>query len=222
MRNYYAGEFEVNKAFSSGWMMRANFRVARLYGNYEGAFRNDNGQSDPSISSLFDFTQGILGMLGDQFSPGPLPTDRRYMFNVFFSYTMPKTKLKNLTLGTWVSGQSGTPISEFADHPAYQNAGEVPIGGRGKLGRTPFTGYINFHTDYPFKLTEKMRMFFVADLFNITNAKRVLNIDQNRDLSGMAPYSNPDFKKVVAGGLWPQPIPYQRPFYGRFGLRFVF
>lgn len=222
VRNYQGVELEVNKAFSAGWMMRANFRVARLYGNYEGAFRNDNGQSDPSISSLFDFTQGVLGMLGDQFNPGPLPTDRRYMFNAFFSYTFPKSMLKNLTLGTRISGQSGTPVSEFADHPAYQNAGEVPIGGRGKLGRTPFTGYIDFHTDYPFKMTEKLRMFLVADLFNITNNTRKLNVDQNRDLSGMAPFSNPDFKKVVPGGLWPQPVPYQRPFYARFGLRFVF
>jgi len=41
-----------------------------LFGNYEGSFRNDNGQSDPNISSLFDFTQGDFNLLGQQFTPG--------------------------------------------------------------------------------------------------------------------------------------------------------
>ena len=49
-RVYKAVEFEVNKAMSKGWQMRANYRIAKLVGNYEGSFRNDNGQSDPNIS----------------------------------------------------------------------------------------------------------------------------------------------------------------------------
>jgi len=51
-------ELELNKSFSHNWLMRANYRLAYLRGNYEGAFRNDNAQTDPSISSLFDFTAG--------------------------------------------------------------------------------------------------------------------------------------------------------------------
>src|SRR5262249_56247650 len=70
VRNYQAVEVELNKSFSRGWLMRVNYRVARLQGNYEGAFRNDNGQTDPSISSLFDFTPGVLNLLGDQFAIG--------------------------------------------------------------------------------------------------------------------------------------------------------
>ena len=34
---------------------RTPYRHARITGNYEGLFRNDNGQSDPNITSLFDF-----------------------------------------------------------------------------------------------------------------------------------------------------------------------
>ena len=58
---------EANKSFSHNFMLRANYRYAKLYGNYEGLYRNDNGQSDPSISSLYDFTNGVLGLLGEQF-----------------------------------------------------------------------------------------------------------------------------------------------------------
>jgi len=53
-REYEAVEFEVRKAFSHGWALSVNYRVAQLKGNYEGAFRNDNTQADPGISSLFD------------------------------------------------------------------------------------------------------------------------------------------------------------------------
>ncbi|MEI9970148.1 MAG: hypothetical protein WDM87_16575 [Terracidiphilus sp.] len=59
----------------NNWQARANFRYARLFGNYEGFFRNDNGQSDPGISSLFDFTNGAIALLGDQTTPGLLNTD---------------------------------------------------------------------------------------------------------------------------------------------------
>ena len=59
-REYEAVELEVNKSFSHNWAMVANWRIAQLRGNYEGAFRNDNGQADPGISSLFDLTEGAF------------------------------------------------------------------------------------------------------------------------------------------------------------------
>ncbi len=71
-------------------MLRANWRLAYLTGNYEGAYRNDNGQTDPNISSLFDFTNGIIGMLGDQYLPGPLNTDRENIINIYTSYVFPR------------------------------------------------------------------------------------------------------------------------------------
>jgi hypothetical protein len=223
VRNYQAVEIEVNKGFSSGWLMRANYRVARLQGNYEGAFRNDNGQTDPSISSLFDFTTGILNELGSQFAIGPLNTDRRHVVNGFFSYTMPKGKLKALTLGTGIRIQSGTPISQFADHPVYTNSGEVPIGGRGVLGRNPVAGQLDLQADYPWKISEHQTLRFSAALFNISNSKPVLFVDQNRDLSGGTAFSNPDFLKPGNSnsqiGLL---TGYQEPFRARFSLKWEF
>jgi hypothetical protein len=216
VRNYQAVEIEVNKAFSKGWLMRANYRVARNYGNYEGAFRNDNGQTDPNISSLFDFTEGAAGMLGDQFKPGSLPTDRRHIVNGSFSYTFPGGRAKNLTMGTVIRVQSGTPISTLANHPAYQNAGEVPLGGRGALGRTPFSGQVDLHADYPWAISEKTKLRFAADLFNVSNSKPVFTVDQNRDISLGVAGSNPDFRQP--GGL----VPYQLPFYARFSVRWEF
>jgi hypothetical protein len=221
VRNYQAVEFEVNKGFSSGWLMRANYRVARLRGNYEGAFRNDNGQTDPSISSLFDFTTGLLNELGDQFAVGPLNTDRRHVVNGFFSYTFPKSALKGLSVGTGIRVQGGIPISTLADHPVYQNSGEVPIGGRGVDGRTPTSGQVDLHGDYPFKIGERQTMRFAIDLFNVSNSKPILQVDQTRDISGGLAFSNPDFLKpgnptanIFSG--------FQDPFRARFSVRWEF
>ncbi|HSM86912.1 MAG TPA: carboxypeptidase regulatory-like domain-containing protein [Candidatus Limnocylindrales bacterium] len=223
VRNYQAVEIEANKGFSNGWLMRANYRIARLRGNYEGAFRNDNGQTDPSISSLFDFTTGILNELGDQFAVGPLNTDRRHVVNGFFSYTFPNTRLKGFTMGTGIRVQGGTPISTLADHPVYQNAGEVPIGGRGVLGRTPVTGQVDLHADYPWKMTERSTMRFAIDLFNVSNSKPVLAVDQNRDLTLGAAFSNPDFLKPGNSNSNIQVLTgYQDPFRARFSLRWEF
>jgi len=224
IRNYQAAEFELNKAFSKGWLMRVNYRMAYLRGNYEGAFRNDNGQTDPSISSLFDFTTGVLNLLGDQFAVGPLNTDRHHVANAFFSYTFDHSMVRGLALGTGMRVQSGTPISEFGNHPAYANQGEVPIGGRGKAGRTPPTGSVDMHAEYARKVTERFTFRAGADLFNITNSKQLTFRDQLRDLSFSAAGSNTALDVTGAPGAndFLHPLAFSNPFYARFSARLEF
>ncbi|HEX6502108.1 MAG TPA: carboxypeptidase regulatory-like domain-containing protein [Terriglobales bacterium] len=220
VRIYRAMELETTKSFSKGWQWRMNYRWAELLGNYEGAFRNDNGQSDPSISSLFDFTQGKLGLLGDQFAVGNLNTDRRHTFNNYLSYSFSSTFLKNLTLGSGVRIQTGNPINELLAHPVYANAGEIPIGGRGALGRTNTSGQADIHADYALKLTEKQSLHFMADMFNITDQRTQLRIDQNKERTiGIL---NADYLKPVGNGNIGIPLGFQRPFYGRLAVRWVF
>ncbi len=219
VRQYWAVEFEVNKSFSKNWQMRANWRIARLLGNFEGALRNDNGQTDPSISSLFDFTLGQFNLLGDQFKPGVLNTDRFHIINGQFSYVFDHTRLKGLTLGTGIRIQTGIPINEFRSHPVYENSGEVPVGGRGKLGRTPVTGTVDFHADYPIRVKERWRVRVVADLFNLANTRRVLFVNQNADLAFGSP-PNADFLK-------PENVArlgdaFVAPFQARFGVKIEF
>jgi hypothetical protein len=223
IRNYWAVEFEVNKSFSKNWMMRANWRIAKLYGNFEGAYRNDNGQTDPSISSLFDFVGGTFNLLGAQFTPGVLNTDRRHVVNGYASYVFDKTLMKGLTLGMGVRVEQGIPITDFKAHPAYLNSGEIPQGGRGVLGRTPTTGTVDLHADYPISISERMKIRLGMDLFNIANARRQLRIDQNEDASFGTP--NVDFLKPVGRGTVITGLStpgFQRPFYARYSVRFEF
>ncbi len=215
-RIYKAMELLLTKRFSSNWQMYASYRLSKLYGNFEGSFRNDNGQQDPNISSLFDFTN-TDGRLADQFRPGVLPTDRRHELKLFGNYGFSQGLLKNLNLGLAWRIQSGTPISQFLAHPAYDNSGEIPLGGRGALGRTDWTFPADLHADYTVKLGEKKALKFVADLFNITNQKRLVRIDQNLELDSTT--KNPDFLKPNTTDF---AYPYQVPFHARLAVRFEF
>ena len=194
-REYEAVEFEVNKSFSHNWALSANYRISQLRGNYEGAFRNDNGQADPGISSLFDLTEGALGLLRNQQSIGFLNGDRKHVLNVHSTYVVPNGRMKGLVLGSGVTVQSGVPLTTLVAQQAYQNAGEVPFFGRGDLGRTPVTGTVDAHIEYPWKIKERMHLKFGFDVFNIANTKRQTTANQNFDLGfGL---SNGDFQKPV-------------------------
>jgi len=223
VRRYQAVEVELDKRYSNHWLAVVNFRWGSLFGNYEGAYRNDNGQSDPGISSLFDFTSGALGLLGDQFKNGYLSSDRRAIGNVFLSYSIASDTrylhgAKGLTIGMGLRGQSGVPLSLLGDHPAYLNQGEVPIGGRGAAGRTPVSSQMDMHADYVLpKLSERWKTKLAMDFFNVTNSQfetgRVQYTQQTSAGAGIAPPLNKDYGK---------PTSFQAPFYARGSIKIEF
>jgi hypothetical protein len=211
VRNYRAVEIEFNRRFSKNFLLLANWRISRLFGNFEGAFRNDNGQTDPSISSLFDFSEGSFNLLGDQFKPGVLNTDRRHVVNIYATYVFSRSKLKNFTTGVGVRLASGQPINDLKAHPVYLNGGEIPVNGRGSLGRHAVSGTVNLHFDYPYQITERVRLRVGCDLFNIGNSKRVRRFDQSEDIQFGV--KNIDFR---------QPAVFQNPFSARVSVRLEF
>jgi Carboxypeptidase regulatory-like domain len=215
VHKYRGVEIELNKRFSNNWQLLANWRIAKLTGNFEGHFRNDNGQTDPAISSLFDFTAGEFGLLGDQFAVGPINTDRRHIANIYSNYVFGGggygKALKGLNIGGGLHLESGVPISELLAHPAYNNAGEVPAGGRGKLGRTDFFPRLDLNTSYTFSLNERWKLRLSGSFFNVMNNRDVRLPDQNRQIS--VGENNLDFQK---------PLSYRLPFSMTLGLKLDF
>jgi hypothetical protein len=218
-RVYQAVEIELNKGFSHNWALIANWRIARLNGNYEGAFRNDNNQADPGISSLFDLTEGAFGLLGQQQGIGPLNTDRRHVVNIYPIYVLDHSRLKGMVFGGGLRIQTGLPLTTLVAQQAYQNAGEVPLFGRGDLGRAPTTTSIDAHLEYPWKFNERVSLKLGFDGFNILNRKTKTLIDQNAD-QGFG-VLNQDFKLPFAttgmNGYF-----FQQPFSARMSIRLVF
>jgi hypothetical protein len=222
VRIYQELVMEYNRNLKNNWQMRGNYRWAKLWGNYEGLFRNDNGQSDPGISSLFDFTQGAIGLLGDQFKAGFLNTDRRNVANVSVAYVVsrdtPKlSKLAKMTMGTNLRVAEGNPLSAYASHPIYLSTGEVPVGGRGTKGNLPITAQLDGHLDYPWQFHEKYTLKLAFDAFNLFNSQRLIYQNQNLDTAPGSPSA--DYGKP---GSFQTGVGFQSPFYARGSIRIEF
>jgi hypothetical protein len=221
-RIYKSMELIASKRFSNV-QFYGSYVLSKLYGNFQGSFRSDNGQQDPNISSMFDFTNSD-GVLTGQDIPGVLPSDRRHQFKLFGNYMW-----RNLNIGASWLPTSGTPITRLLDHPAYLNAGEIPTcpdgsvtctgGPRGQEGRTSWIFPVNLHADYTVKLGERARVKFVADLFNLFNEQAVIRVNQFAEIGNSPGVANPDFLKPDLGNF---ANPYQIPFSARLAVRFEF
>lgn len=235
-RIYKSMELIVSKRFTK-LQFYGSYVLSKLYGNYQGSFRSDNFQIDPNISSMFDFTNSD-GRLTGQDIPGVLPSDRRNQFKLFGNY-----QVGNFLVGMSWTPTSGSPITDLLDHPAYLNAGEVPVcpagsplsttltatsftcpgGPRGAEGRTAWTLPVNLHAEYTYKLGERMRVKFVADLFNLFNQQVVVRVNQFGEVNNSPGTANPDFLKPYLSGVPVVfPDPYEDPFTARLAVRFEF
>jgi len=239
VHTYNAVEITGDKRFGGNWSLHASYRWSQLRGTVEGFYRDDNGQSDPGISSLYDFPSNdpsytaiggqrfgyrgdirYLGKLGE----GPLPLDRPHQWKVFGSYAFPIA----LNLGVGASFSSGKPLTPLAanPNPNYQGGGEIPEGPRGSgfqtadgfRTRTPFLADVNVHADWTLGTGGGRKLTLIGDVFNLFNLQTVLDYDNFTETTFGSP--NPNFglptSRVVAG---PQ---YQTPLQVRLGIRYAF
>lgn len=223
-RNYQAIEIEINKSLSHNWSLISNWRIARLIGNFEGAFRNDNGQNDPGISSLYDFTPGQLNLLGSLLVPGPLNADRLHIVNIYPTYTFDRGIVKGLIVTPGVRIQTGVPLTTLAAQQDYTDQGEAVLFGRGDLGRAPVTGTVDVHVDYPWRISESKTLHFEADFLNIADTRRNLLINQNVDLDFQIKnkdFGAPGFGAANAAGQ-NLVLGFVQPFNARFHVSFNF
>jgi hypothetical protein len=218
-------ELIVSKRFSTNFQFYGSYVLSKLYGNYQGSFRGDNFQTDPNISSMFDFTNSD-GLLTGQDTVGVLPTDRRHQIKMFGNY-----QWRGFNFGGGWNIASGSPITKLLDHPAYVNSGEIPVcpdgtftcsgGPRGQFGRTDWALPFSAHADYTWSLTEKMRVKFVADLFNLFNQQQVVRVNQNYEINNSPGVVNPDFLLPDLQDFFNSGV-YQNPFSARLAIRFEF
>ena len=235
IHRYNAIEVTADKRFSDRWSLLTSYRYSRLRGTFEGFFRDDNGQSDPGITSLFDFATNdpsytaigvpqfgyrgdvrYLGALGQ----GPLPLDRPHQVKVFGNYEFPRA----LNVGAGVSFSSGKPLTALAAHPVYGNSGEIPEAPRGSgfetvdgfrtRTRPQYTAAV--HADYRLNVHKAQRVVLLADVFNLFNQQRALDYDPDTQTS--FPVSNPDFGQPSRSSL----SQLQTPRQVRLGIRYEF
>jgi hypothetical protein len=240
---YDAVELTMNKTFADNWGLMGSYRWSRLKGNFEGFFRSDNGQSDPSITSLFDYPtndpsyaavggpelgfRGDIRYLGDSLGRGVLPNDRTHQVKLYGTRS-----LGSLNIGAGFNAGSGRPLTALAANPSYNNAGEVPetlrgagiqtvaVSGCRECGsfetRSPVEMSLDGHFDYTVKFGNQ-RAVFLADVFNVTNRRAPTDYDLSTESSfGSA---NPNFGYPISGVVGAT-ASYQLPRQIRLGARF--
>jgi outer membrane receptor protein involved in Fe transport len=237
IHKYQAVELTLNRRFSNRWSALASYRWSRLRGNFEGFYRDDNGQSDPGITSLYDFptsdpSYGAIGVpqfgyrgdirfLGDT---GILPLDRPHQVKLFGSYAVPM----GLGFGVGLNLSSGAPLTPLAANPSYANGGEIPEAPRGSgiqtvdgfKARTPFESEVSAQASYKLNLGGSRSLTLLADVFNLFDSQTVLMYDQWTQLTGPVP--NPDFGAPITQVLAGAPPQFQTPRQIRLGARFSF
>jgi hypothetical protein len=235
IHKYNALEFTLNRR-GVNWSTVASYRWSRLRGNFEGFYRDDNGQSDPGISSLYDsptndptYTtffpgEGDIRFLGQS---GILPLDRPNAIKLYGNRVW-----GGFNIGGNLSLNSGKPLTPMAANPVYDSPGEIPVGPRGSgiqtvdglKTRTPFESQIDLQATYSLMNSGNHRVTFVADVFNLFNERRVIGYDQDTELGAGTP--NPDFgapiSTVQTPRYWGNPAQFQAPRNVRVGVRFEF
>jgi len=232
---YNAVEFTVNRRFSDKWSALTSYRWSRLRGNFEGFYRDDNGQSDPGISSLYDFPtndpsytgigaarfgyKGDIRFLGQD---GVLPLDRPHQVKVYGNYAFDM----GLNLGVGFNLSSGKPLTNLAANPNYANGGEIPVTARGAgiqtidgfKTRSPFENQLDMQASYSLNLGGARKVTLLADVFNLFNTQRVTDYNNWSESSFDTP--NPDFGTPTSQNIsGPQ---FQAPRGIRVGARFAF
>jgi outer membrane receptor for ferrienterochelin and colicin len=213
-RKYDAVTLKMDKRWSDHWQLGGSYTWSKLRGNYEGYFRRDNGQSDPFITSLFDFpyiaTPEDRAIWQYAIDPnGVLPNDRTHVFNIFGSRAFPAGENANFNLGLSYQLQTGVPITALGYNVVYGNGYEIPLAPRGDGGerlangtvvpgsfqRGPTTHDVGLHADYTFRLAGQ-EVAAIVRVFNIFNQQKGTDFDQGFELNGPGDDS-PDFGKAI-------------------------
>lgn len=219
-RYYRALEFTATKRFTNNWQLISSYVYSSLIGNYEGLFRNDNGQSDPNITSLFD----LVSLLKNTY--GRLPNDRPHQFKVDGTYRTPF----KLLLSTSFRAQSGIPFNALIPHAVYGNNEGFEVQ-RGTAinpftgsNRTPTTWNVDFGAYYPLQLGENRQLRFQLDWFNVTNTQRAIRQDEtfrlNSGIPGLTAAQQQQF--AVSNPFYGRGTIFQFPSALRLGIKFQF
>ena len=207
-RTYTAAEFTVQKFGGSKLNYLASYVLSRTRGNYTGLYNSDFDWAFPNAGGSYDRLENLTD------ATGLLPNDRTHVFKFSSSYRASR----DLTLGTSLVWQSGTPLDDMTASQSgfpWMNF----LRPRGTAGRTPALMDLNLRLVYDLSghLQNRWQPRLILDLFHIGSQRDPVNIDQNHyfgiDAEGEPKNENP---------LYGAPTRHQPPTSLRIGFEFDF
>ena len=165
-------EMTARKAFSQTFWAQASYLYSTLRGNYSGAIRESDGQTDPGINADYDYNQFLVNAYGN------LELDRPHQFRLDTVYNAPF----GLSAGVQFYVRSGVPTSRQGYFNSFYQT-ELFLDPRGSDGRTPTEYEANLSLAYNFNVgpvTITPQLY----IFNLLNKQIVTSIDERFNVFG--------------------------------------
>jgi outer membrane receptor for ferrienterochelin and colicin len=212
-RTYKAIELSMEKAFDGVWGARFSYVWSQSKGNYEGALKSDNGQTDPGLSQDFDQP----GLTDNSY--GFLPNHREHSFKAFGNWQA----TPNLNIGANLIIQSPRKFGCQGVHPtdafaqAYGPASWFCGGVATPRGESFESDWLkNLDLTFSYDLGEMLNLpgeglTVRADIFNVFDFQSEQDFNEFGDLALGSP--DPNYGRVQA---------YQAPRNVRFSIAYRF
>jgi hypothetical protein len=172
VRNFDAFTFEVKKRFAKNWLFIGSYTFSRLVGNYDGFVDPVSGAINIGASSQFDIPE----LVRNSYGPLSFNQPHRVRANGFYSFDLQQAG--RLTLGTSFNFASGYPVNLRGDNNRYPGGFLVYVLPRGAAGRVEPNYQWNLSLAYAYPLPGQLELEVSARLFNVTNAKAALRVDE--------------------------------------------
>jgi outer membrane receptor protein involved in Fe transport len=165
-------ELTARKQFSQTLWAQASYLYSTLRGNYSGAIREGDGQTDPGINADYDYNQFLINAYGN------LELDRPHQVRVDAVYNAPF----GLAVGVQAYARSGNPTSRQGRYNTFYPT-ELFLDQRGSNGRLPTDYEANLSLAYnlnvgPVTITPQLYVF------NVLNRQTVTGTDQRFNPNG--------------------------------------
>jgi hypothetical protein len=203
-RDYTALEITVARQGTHKLIFIASYALSRSWGNYTGLFASDQGVSNPNNNFSLQLPEQAVN------STGRLPNDRPHVFKLLSAYRLGF----GLTVGTFFTVHSGTPINELgASSLMFRPVFLVP---RGSAGRTPTIWDLSLRLTYGLRHIGSGQLpgTLILDLEHVGSPRTAVGFEQARfgavDDQGNQTAPNPGFGQALA---------YQQPMTARLGFQ---
>ncbi len=229
VRKYDAVQFTLDKAYNGFYGFNFNYVYTKLRGNFEGAVKSDNNQTDSGLTQDFDQPGFLDGASGD------LANGRKHAFKLFGRVTPFKginvgvnavleSPRKFSCIGNYKNDSSRFEYfygaaSYYCRQPEFGGDPTAPTGGgtgsvlvpRGTAFETQWNKRVDLGVGVDLAPLSLPGSLFRVDVFNLFNWNQVLDRNEFGDI-GFAGI-NPDYKRITG---------YQAPRSIRFSLAMRF
>ena len=192
--------FMVNKRFAKNWRLIGSYTFSRMIGNYDGFVDPVTGAVNLGSAIQYDTPELVRNSFGDLSYSSP----HRFKLDGFYTFNLDKAGA--LVLGASLRVASGYPVSMRVGSNRHPGQFPIYLLPRGAGGRLDPNYQVNLAVQYAYPIMAKrkgkdgkvpedaraMMLGVGARLYNVTNAKATLRVDEVYSFQNSRPIAGGD------------------------------